>query len=342
MLNWNGWRDTLECLASIRRLDYPNYLTVVVDNGSSDGSAERIEEWARGNLGAGHALADYAREVAIHGGNPQSEEALGNAASSARLVLIRNEENRGFTGGQNTGIGYSLRRREPADFILFINNDARLEPDCLRRLVEVGRKVQAGIVGAVVKDSAGSVQFAGSGPFWRHFFVGITRGSHSLRNEDYWPSPVVFGCAMLVRRDVLETIRRLRGSYLSEALFFYEDELDFCYRAAREGFTSVIARDAVACHDSSTRHKPYQSALFHYYSTRNRVLVARELLPFHRRVAFHTLYLPLTLRRIVKHLLAGSTESAKGAWCGLLDGYRGVGGKWKLHDHEVPGPGPRQ
>ena len=36
ILNWNGWRDTLECLESVRRLDYPNYLAIVVDNGSWD------------------------------------------------------------------------------------------------------------------------------------------------------------------------------------------------------------------------------------------------------------------------------------------------------------------
>ncbi len=38
ILNWNGWQDTLECLESVRRLDYPNYLSVVVDNGSWDDS----------------------------------------------------------------------------------------------------------------------------------------------------------------------------------------------------------------------------------------------------------------------------------------------------------------
>ena len=44
LLNWHGWRDTLACLASLEKLDYPNYQIVVVDNGSTDDSVERIRE----------------------------------------------------------------------------------------------------------------------------------------------------------------------------------------------------------------------------------------------------------------------------------------------------------
>ena len=48
VLNWNGWRDTIECLESLYRLDYPDYHIVVVDNGSTDGSVERICAWVDG------------------------------------------------------------------------------------------------------------------------------------------------------------------------------------------------------------------------------------------------------------------------------------------------------
>lgn len=44
VLNWNGWRDTIECLESLQRLTYPNYQIIVVDNGSTDKSASRIME----------------------------------------------------------------------------------------------------------------------------------------------------------------------------------------------------------------------------------------------------------------------------------------------------------
>ena len=75
ILNWNGWQDTRECLESVRRLSYPNYLTVVIDNGSWDHSAERIKAWARENLGPGHVLAEYAPAIALQGGEEITEAA---------------------------------------------------------------------------------------------------------------------------------------------------------------------------------------------------------------------------------------------------------------------------
>lgn len=68
ILNWNGWLDTLECLESVRRLDYPNYLTVVVDDSSWNDSADRIKAWAKENLGTGHVLAQHSEETVLKGG----------------------------------------------------------------------------------------------------------------------------------------------------------------------------------------------------------------------------------------------------------------------------------
>ena len=50
VLNWNNWRDTLECLESLYRLEYPNFEIVVCDNGSTDGSVAQFERWASGEL----------------------------------------------------------------------------------------------------------------------------------------------------------------------------------------------------------------------------------------------------------------------------------------------------
>ena len=46
ILNWNGWKDTIECLESVFRNTYPNYQVIVVDNGSTNGSMEKIKVWA--------------------------------------------------------------------------------------------------------------------------------------------------------------------------------------------------------------------------------------------------------------------------------------------------------
>ena len=68
VLNWNGWRDTLECLESVRRLDYSSYLAVVVDNGSWNDSVGEIRAWARETLPDQTAFVEYTPGSALRGG----------------------------------------------------------------------------------------------------------------------------------------------------------------------------------------------------------------------------------------------------------------------------------
>jgi len=98
VLTWQNYEDTVECLASLREVDYPNYDVVVVDNGSTDGSRERLVEefdWC---------------------------------------TFVLNEENWGFAAGNNPGIAVALSRG--ADHVLLLNNDTVVEPDFLDPLVE--------------------------------------------------------------------------------------------------------------------------------------------------------------------------------------------------------------
>ena len=162
ILNWNGWQDTIECLESVRGLRYTNYLTIVVDNGSWNDSVERIRAWAKQALPDQAAFVEYTRETALSGGNPSSEAQLDAAESPNRLVLIRNEESLGFTGGNNVAIQYALKRRGAAGYVMYLNNDAALHPDCLTELVSADRRAGAGIVGAVTRNRAtGKLGFAG-------------------------------------------------------------------------------------------------------------------------------------------------------------------------------------
>jgi len=99
ILNYNG-REFLEgCLGSVLKTDYRNFEVIFVDNGSTDGSVEYIEK--------------------RFGNDP-------------RLKIIRNERNLGFSGGNNVGI-----RHAKGEYIVLLNNDTIVEPDWLRKLVDV-------------------------------------------------------------------------------------------------------------------------------------------------------------------------------------------------------------
>src|SRR3954462_10143120 len=98
LVNWNGWNDTLECLESIFRLDYPNFVVVVCDNASDDGSMERIREWLAGASSfarasdhrRGQTSGEIERRVPFVELTRMEAEAGKSAAPAARVVLIQN------------------------------------------------------------------------------------------------------------------------------------------------------------------------------------------------------------------------------------------------------------
>src|SRR5437868_12812594 len=110
LVNTNGWRDTIECLESVLRSDYPDARIIVCDNGSSDGSVDRIREWAVGGeptpparIAALESLScpGVAKPVPIHVVTRQELEDY--SWNEARVLLVKCGANLGFTGANNVG-----------------------------------------------------------------------------------------------------------------------------------------------------------------------------------------------------------------------------------------------
>ena len=127
VLSWNGREDTLACLRSLEAAEYEPLELIVVDNGSSDGSAEAV------------------------------------AAEFPRAELLRLERNRGFAGGMNAGAEHALARG--ADYVLLLNNDTELDPVAPGALVtEAQRRPEAAAVCATIyfRQPSGVIWYAGA------------------------------------------------------------------------------------------------------------------------------------------------------------------------------------
>jgi hypothetical protein len=340
ILNWNGWQDTLKCLESVRQLDYPNYLTIVVDNGSWNDSAEKIKAWAEANLSSGHVLADYTRETALQGGEPETEQLLERVPSPARLVLIRNQENLGFAGGNNVAMHYALTRLHAVEHVFLLNNDATVDRDCASHLVRVAEKADAAIVGAVIKGMKGEIQFAGAEsehPLLCCFFSPLfTWSIPGLGVEaDFSSSFFAHGAGMLIRCDALRAVHSLRGSYLDERLFTYGEEIEFSGIARELGFTTAVAKHALVHHKGAASAGGQCNPAAYYYCTRNPILEAKEKLPWHLKPLYHVANLGLGIARVLKNLALGRPASARAIIFGIYHGYVGVSGKWRCQDRET-------
>ncbi|MEM3433764.1 MAG: glycosyltransferase family 2 protein [Candidatus Methanomethyliaceae archaeon] len=324
ILNWNGWRDTLECLKSIEKQKYPNYEVIVVDNGSVDDSVMHITKWIV-------KRPEYWGTV-VNGPDTPAVCLLSGAHVVLRtenLTLIRSEENLGFAGGCNFAIDYTLAKDPSIEFVILLNNDARLEPNCLAECIEVAERERAGIVSPLIMDFSSQILAAGAGFPLEIFKAGRVRVPNSA--ADFWTADSVPGAAMVIRRDVLERRRSELGYFFDSSLFMYGEELELCVWAGMKGYSIIVAARAVARHKLTASSGGRGSVLAYYYTTRNRVYLARHLLPLWLRVLFHIWYLPSRLIRGLRKAIQGERELAIAILNGLFDGYRGVIGKWNRH-----------
>ncbi len=92
--NWNGKHFLVECMDSLKEQTFHDFETILVDNGSTDGSAEIVEK----------RYGDF-------------------------IGIIRNKKNLGFTGGNNIGI-----QAAKGKYIVLLNNDTWVEPNWLEEL----------------------------------------------------------------------------------------------------------------------------------------------------------------------------------------------------------------
>lgn len=237
LVNWNGKKDTLACLQSLRQVSYPVFQVLVVDNGSADDSTAVIK------------------------------------TSFPEVNLIETGKNLGFVGGNNLGLEYA--RGAGADYALLLNNDTEVEPDFLTHLVDaLEADPGAGIAGPSIYyyDQPQVLWSAGGRIDWRRGVTEmIAMGSPDAGSLGTQPRRVDFvtGCALLIKMVAVE-----KAGMLDPRFFAYYEETEWCVRAARHGF-GIIQVPASKIWHKITPAAREASPLVHYYMTRNRLLFLR-------------------------------------------------------------------
>ena len=249
ILNWNGWKDTLECLESVIRTDYPICSIVIVDNGSTDESVERIEECLKVN-------------------------------AEIKAILLKTGCNTGFAGGNNFGIRYILEQKD-CDYVLLLNNDTVVEKDFLFRMAETaGANPDAGIVGGRIAyySSRGENWYAGGRiSLWR----GCVYVDKKPASSEPFVTEFITGCLMLIKPEVFH-----KAGFLEEEYFLGVEDWEFCLKAGRE-YKLMVDPRAVIYHKVSAATGGENSPLTIYYTARNRMMfINRNLRGLQRVSAF--------------------------------------------------------
>ena len=285
IVNWRGADHTIECLESLLRCPLPMRV-VVVDNGSGDGSADRIAAWAAGDYAPLAASAELAPLSTPGVVKPLALRRLGvNAVGTSgldRLVLIESPDNLGFAGGNNLGLRHLLADPAIQGFWL-LNNDTVVTRDApgalLARLLTTPRM---GMCGTIVRHywAPDLVQALNGYSFNLFTGTGKALGGNGPFTQSYDPQSVadatefVLGASLCVSREFLSTV-----GLMAEDYFLYFEEVDWSTRNRRLGsrpFEIGFAHGATIFHKAgaaigSPGARTTRSAFSDYWMTRSRL-----------------------------------------------------------------------
>lgn len=249
VLNWRRPDDTIACVRSIRETS-PETEVIVVDNASGDGSAERLSG----------ELPD--------------------------MLLIANEANLGYAGGNNVGIRSALERG--ADGIFVVNNDTIVLPGCiegLTALIEDWRRAgHAGVFAplSLRADDPETIDFfKATVDLWNVALLTPWRGQRTMPEHET-DTDYATGSALMIDRLVFDDVQPF-----DERFFLVWEDVDFCLRARRaaHGRRAVADPSARVLHRGGPSFGPdgHRSPLYQYFFVRNSFLIVSEHVPRWRR-----------------------------------------------------------
>jgi GT2 family glycosyltransferase len=211
VLTYNNWAYTEACLESLlQQTDYPGPLEIVVtDNASSDETVERLTEWA---------------------------------TREPRMKLVLNEDNLGFSAGNNTGLAAAS-----GDYLVMLNNDTVVTRGWLLTLL---RHFQSdptlGLLGPATNHIGNESMVPVAYRTIEEMPAAARKYTLAHMGELYPMRTLAFFCVMMPRA-VYERVGPMDETF---GRGFFEDD-DYCRRIEQQGFHMACADDVLVHHHLS-------------------------------------------------------------------------------------------
>lgn len=229
--NYNKKNDALACIRSILESKFQDYDIYVVDNASTDGSAEAIRN-----------------------------------AYGEQVTLLVNQENHGGSGGFNTGLRAAFQKGYP--YLMCVDNDALLDENAVGNLLAfLQEHPETGIAAAKIyhREAPDYVQQFGQKIDFENFCTDVTylNAYEDGSMPEYVYTDAVAACALMIRRSVIEKI-----GFMPEENFLYWDDTEWCYLCNRAGWKVASVGNAMALHAMGAK-KELENTFPTYYAWRN-------------------------------------------------------------------------
>lgn len=270
VLNWNGLQDTIECLTSLNNINYKNHHIIIVDNGSTDGSSNKLSN-----------------EFPQH-------------------ILIKNDSNLGFAEGNNIGINLALKNG--ADYVFLLNNDTIVDPNIIDEFIQFSTKnPNVGILNPKIYYYNSNVIWSAGG-YWDNKNKCFEQfGENELdigQHDNVRPIDFAVGCALFMPSSTIEIV-----GYLDNDFFLNYEEIDYCYRAKKINMDIFYTPKAMVWHKVSASFGSENSPLKVYYTFRNRLLWAKKHLNLSQKASVHLSVYYIVLIKITKQLCLSNPKA---------------------------------
>ncbi len=280
---WNQIGKTVACLTTVAAQDFAAFETVVVDNGSNDNSAEIIID------------------------------------QFPTVTLIQNENNLGFAGGYNVGLSYALDQQ--FDYLLLINNDTLLAPDCLSQLVKTAQQLpDAGLLTAKIYYAEAPEVIWSVGAKTHPILLEINDNGNHQHDSGQWErvEPIDFAplCGVLLSRQMLETVGLLDDNY-----FLYYEDMDFCQRIREAGYGLYLAPEAKMWHAVSASSGGSDSSAERYFMAQSSGRYFRKNASWKQLLFIIPYRFGSALRTTWRLLRRGNIKPIAAYWVGLVRGW---------------------
>jgi GT2 family glycosyltransferase len=184
--------------------------------------------------------------------------------------LILNDRNLGYAGGNNIGLQLAIEKK--TDYTLILNPDIRLEISTIRTLLkDLKSYPDIAVIGPRILYRNNRTKIYSDGGLlnkekgYHSYHLNHNKEVLNTENPGLHKVDFVNGSCFLMNMEAVKSI-----GLLSEKFFLYFEETEFCLRANYFGFNCMINSNVSAFHSSSLKTNSY-----HYYMTRNRLLLAR-------------------------------------------------------------------
>jgi GT2 family glycosyltransferase len=240
IINWNGLKDTLECIESLMNVKYSNYEILLIDNGSSSDEVRKIKD------------------------------RFGN------INIVELKQNLGFAIANNVGIRISLQKG--SDYVLLLNNDTVVDPSFLKEMVEVAQSdPNIGILGPKIYFYDNKDKFWYAGGKLNMYFNHTTEGQHQIdvgQYENIKQTDWISGACMLIRKSVFD-----KAGLLPREYFLGWEDIDFCVEAKRKGFLCIFVPRSRIWHKASASYKRHNLSYKQiFFGFRNRIIMRYKFL----------------------------------------------------------------